>query len=231
MTKNNIYDLANISITNPKYSNIDFIEINRFRLDLFKNNYDLREIIYETRKKYLNDNTKPIKLRTIPYIFYHYLYIIAKLLQTNFQYKEVLDKFETITNFKKMIKIRNELIKDGQDFITIEKKLGEKFNYEVDEKEISFFNNQFNLIKNYNKFKKRGRKLISKSKKEESKLKNKLIMREKMRQSYTFIKKIKENLLSEDEFNIIKNLLNGESIQCKEVIKIELLEKLKNFKF
>jgi hypothetical protein len=225
--KINIYELVKLSLINPRtYPDVDFIKLNKVRLDLLKRGLSLEEIVIETQKRFLNKNLSIIK---IPYIFYHYLYIVAKLLKD----KEAIHKIESTSCIIKIINERSKLIKSGMiDFIEIETVLKDKFTDSCELDERGFYNsslvnyrNLFNFIINYYKSTKRGRKCISESKKKESKLKNKVVMREKMKSQYEFVNKIKSNLLSEDEYTIIKKCLERENVN------IDILEKIKNFKF
>jgi len=188
-----------------KISFEEYLENTLFKLDLLKNDVDLRMINYLFFKKTHPEYVGQLIKHSYHNCNYHYMLCQARLLK---DYKSI-KKIYTISNQHSIIKERNKLIKEGKDPIESEKYLIQKYKIDTDININMFIiEDLYKKIKIFNEMNKIGRPRLSNSKKEESKIKNKMIMRDKMKKKYEELKKFTDNLFSKEEEEYIRLHLN-----------------------
>lgn len=205
-----------------KISFEEYLENTLFRLDLLKNDVDLQTINYLFFKKIHPEYVGQLIKHSYHNCDYHYMLCQARLLK---DYKSI-KKIYTINDQHSIIKERNKLIKEEKDPVESEKYLIQKYKIDTDININMFIiEDLYKKIKIFNEMNKIGRPRLSKTKKEENKIKNKIKMREKMKKKYEELKKINENLFSKEEEEYIHLYLND----CVKDIYEKIMKKVSKF--
>jgi hypothetical protein len=214
-----------------------FVDVNLFKYDLLVNtNKSFLEIRNEKSKKFnfnqeiiLENSTNILKKDLIQYFYNVFCKYILNFNDTQIKSKYT-DDYD-IVNERMFYRI--ELYLHGWNIYQIEKYICKKYNINIDNIEIDehIYTTSYNnicFIKNIkvNKLKKnksRGRPTLPVSLKEYNKNKNKQKMKIIMKDKYINLSKLQSNLLTNDEFNYIKNNLSNNNN-----IYSTILEKLSN---
>jgi len=121
-------ELMRRSFVKHVYHPDDYEDLINYRLDLIKLSTHLPTMIKATMKRFIPTKVPKITNKDNPVIFYHYLYLCAKMVKD----KEVIKVLEEIPHFYEIIELRNKNILNEIDPIKNEMEILKLFNINLD---------------------------------------------------------------------------------------------------